>query len=279
MFYTNDVVVPGCEFSLSLVGFNDARRKLFASLCNLSKTRKWRYHIDMSEQLGNADIVLIDSDDNSALDKWLRTRPNIPGKPCIYIGNNDVESARYSLRRTQLSGQLLKLLDNISVTELTGRQKINNDDTRVIQSGQQVNGGETSSPKTSAGRVLIVDDSLLVRKSMELCMQAMNITLDCAEDAETGILMAQNKRYDIIFMDIMLPEMDGYQACKLIKSEKTTRKVPVVMMTSKTSPFNKVKGVIVGCDQYLTKPVDASDLRDVIAKYILLGRAGQHRLM
>ena len=59
MLYTNDVVVPGCEFSLSLVGFNDTRRKLFASLCNLSKTRKWQYHIDTSEQLGNADITII----------------------------------------------------------------------------------------------------------------------------------------------------------------------------------------------------------------------------
>jgi twitching motility two-component system response regulator PilG len=62
--------------------------------------------------------------------------------------------------------------------------------------------------------------------------------------------------------------MDGYKVCKLIKAEKTTRSTPVVMLTGKTSPFNKVRGVMAGCDRYLTKPVVAEELRTVLRKYI-----------
>jgi len=269
MLYSNNVSVPGNEYTLKLVGFNEARRNILASLCNLSKTRNRRYRIDTSKEFFNADIVLVDMDDSTAVEKWHKVNGKAAGKPCIYIGNPDVNAAGYTLRRTQLSGQLLRLLDTITTNDLNGRSQTIGETAKVNQTSPTAN-IEFTAAAGRVGTVLIVDDSLLVRKNMELCMQALNVELDCAVDAETGIRMAQNKQYHIIFMDIMLPEMNGYQACKLIKSRQSTRETPVIMMTSKTSPFNKVKGVMVGCDQYLTKPVDARALRNVIAKYIPL---------
>ncbi|MFC1664560.1 PleD family two-component system response regulator [Pseudomonadota bacterium] len=315
----------------------------------MSKSRLRQYRIDTSGELQNGDIILVDSDDQSAIDSWQHGKPNSAGKPCIYIGNNNVKTAQYSLRRTQLSGQLLKLLDKITIRELADELKTpieatennlspppghidrSSDENSLLarelpdepktsiedaknkffatpvhvdrsgdensslfkeladeeaQTPSEVTETKSSTPpahlepsgdeNSSLGRVLMIDDSLLVRKNMELCMQALNITLDTAEDAETGMRMIENKQYQMIFMDIVLPEMDGYQACKLIKTKEATRNVPVIMMTSKTSPFNKVRGVMVGCDQYLTKPVNARALRDVIAKYIPLEQVRQH---
>ncbi len=94
------------------------------------------------------------------------------------------------------------------------------------------------------------------------------MSVDLAEDAETALDLIANGNYDLIFLDVVLPEMDGYKVCKLIKSKETTRSIPVVMLTGKTSPFNKVRGVMAGCDGYLTKPVVAVDLKTVLQKYI-----------
>jgi twitching motility two-component system response regulator PilG len=95
-----------------------------------------------------------------------------------------------------------------------------------------------------------------------------DLAVDFAEDAEAALELIESGNYDVIFLDIVLPEMDGYKVCKLIKSNVVTRSIPIVMLTGKTSPFNKVRGVMAGCDRYLTKPVDAEELKTVLHKYL-----------
>jgi len=94
------------------------------------------------------------------------------------------------------------------------------------------------------------------------------LAVDLAEDAEVALELIEKGNYDVIFLDVVLPEMDGYKVCKLVKTNAMTRSIPVVMLTGKTSPFNKVRGVMAGCDRYLTKPVDAEELKVVLHKYI-----------
>ena len=123
-------------------------------------------------------------------------------------------------------------------------------------------------PKPPMPQALVVDDSLSVRTQMKLCLQMYDVEVDFAEDAETALEKVKNNRYDIMFLDVVLPEMDGNKACKLVKGNKATRKLPVVMLTSKSSPFNKVRGAMSGCDRYLTKPVDAKDIHTVLKKFV-----------
>jgi twitching motility two-component system response regulator PilG len=103
---------------------------------------------------------------------------------------------------------------------------------------------------------------------MDLCLRLHDMSVDLAEDAETALELIAKGNYDVIFLDVVLPKMDGYKVCKLIKSKETTRSIPVVMLTGKTSPFNKVRGVMAGCDRYLTKLVVAEDLKTVLHEYI-----------
>jgi twitching motility two-component system response regulator PilG len=73
--------------------------------------------------------------------------------------------------------------------------------------------------------------------------------------------------YDIIFLDVILPGADGYQVCKHIKKNPLLKQTPVVMLTSKASPFDRVRGSLAGCDTYLTKPVDYQEFKQVLEKY------------
>jgi twitching motility two-component system response regulator PilG len=81
-----------------------------------------------------------------------------------------------------------------------------------------------------------------------------------------------------VFLDVVLPGIDGYQVCKLIKSNKQAiKKTAVVMLTSRSSPFDKLRGSLAGCDEYLTKPLDEDRLLEVIAKFLPSGRKHQER--
>ena len=115
-------------------------------------------------------------------------------------------------------------------------------------------------------RALVVDDSATVRRLMDLTLRPMGIDLEFADRGEDALVLARNRGYDIVFLDVMLPGIDGYRVCKTIKSDKATRHTPVIMLTSKDSAFDKVRGIMAGTDVYLTKPIDRAALLKAMAK-------------
>jgi len=119
-----------------------------------------------------------------------------------------------------------------------------------------------------ADSVLVVDDNLTVREFMKSKLAAFNFNVDYAENGEQAIGYTGQKHYTCIFLDVVMPGIDGYQVCKLIKANRSAQKTAVVMLTSKDSPFDKIRGSMSGCDAYLTKPVDEEKLLETIAKFL-----------
>ena len=115
--------------------------------------------------------------------------------------------------------------------------------------------------------ILIVEDD---PKSMKLTRDLLKvsgyITIE-ATDGEQGVELARAKKPDLILMDIMMPKMDGYNACRAIKTDEATRKIPVVMLTSVDFELNKELGRAVGADGYITKPLRHQDLLDKIEQF------------
>lgn len=268
------------EFLLTVFGANPALRTIVVSLCKLYRYRDRSYWVVDRGDYKNADIVIVDADDAHALAEWYDVT-NVQGvdssKPAILIGAEfdepaeEIDSREYRLKRTRLSAHLLRTLDAITVRELKFVPELviggkNEPGAHAIVSNLL----EASGPSVDGvnGKVLVVDDSLSVRTQMDLCLRLHDLTVDLVEDAETALELIKEGNYDVIFLDVVLPEMDGYKVCKLIKSNATTRSIPIVMLTGKTSPFNKVRGVMAGCDRYLTKPVDAEELKTVLHEYI-----------
>jgi len=258
---------------------NPALRTIVVSLCKLYRYRDRSYRVVERREIADADIVIVDADDTEALAAWQdidTSQADQPGKPVILIGAGfaepveEGEGREYRLKRTRLSAHLLKTLDAITVRELKYTPEIvigGNDEpgahavvSNALERSRQGDGEN--------GKVLVVDDSLSVRTQMDLCLRLHDLAVDFAEDAEAALEMIENRSYDVIFLDVVLPEMDGYKVCKLVKSNRVTRSTPIVMLTGKSSPFNKVRGVMAGCDRYLTKPVDTEELKTVLHEYI-----------
>ncbi|MDI9335352.1 MAG: response regulator [Cytophagales bacterium] len=113
-------------------------------------------------------------------------------------------------------------------------------------------------------KVLIIDDSNTIRRSAEIFLRQANHEVFVAIDGFDALAKVNDHLPDIIFCDILMPRLDGYQTCMLIKNNKRFVHTPLIMLSSKDSVFDVARGRMVGCADYLTKPFTKADLLKVI---------------
>ena len=115
--------------------------------------------------------------------------------------------------------------------------------------------------------VMIVDDSNTIRRTVESILDKEGCTVISAVDGYDALGKIATSHPDLIFIDIMMPRLDGYQTCALVKSNPKFSQIPIVMLSSKDGIFDRAKGRIVGSDGYLTKPFSREDLLEVFGRY------------
>ena len=102
---------------------------------------------------------------------------------------------------------------------------------------------------------LVVDDSLAVREQLCGALRRLGIDSQTAENADVALSMIEQCKFDIAFLDVVMPGSDGYDLCRSIRRNPHARTMPVLMLTSRSSPFDRARGMLAGCDHYLTKPI------------------------
>ncbi len=133
---------------------------------------------------------------------------------------------------------------------------------------------ETERPAKLAGlKVLVIDDSKTIRRTAETLLAREGCEVFTAVDGFDALSKVADHRPDIIFVDIMMPRLDGYQACSLIKRSKAFRTIPVIMLSSKDGLFDRARGRIVGSEHYLTKPFTRDELLSAIEQHVALPSA------
>jgi twitching motility two-component system response regulator PilG len=109
-------------------------------------------------------------------------------------------------------------------------------------------------------RVMVIDDSNTIRRSAEIFLMQAGCQVILAENGFDALAKIADHQPDLIFVDIMMPRLDGYQTCALIKKNAKHRSTPVIMLSSKDSLFDRARGRMVGSDEYLTKPFSKESL-------------------
>lgn len=285
-------------YSVGVIGFSQTELMALTSVFDLSSRRvpKFVRHDDSAGTL--PDILLVDANDMDAVRK-LGERNSAGAIPTIMIGDSNrgtdwpllarpirwmklfqafdvaigspagasakpaaatgaaspsipaqVRAAQPAIRPAEAAAQIPAAKPPMSVGEMSGAWRAQN-------------------PQTDS--VLVVDDNLTVREFMRNKLAPFNFNVDYAENGEQAIGYTGQKHYACVFLDVVMPGIDGYQVCKLIKANRSAQKTAVVMLTSKDSPFDKIRGSMSGCDAYLTKPVDEEKLLETIARFL------QHR--
>jgi twitching motility two-component system response regulator PilG len=117
-------------------------------------------------------------------------------------------------------------------------------------------------------KVMVIDDSKTIRRTAETLLKKEGCEVVTATDGFEALSKIADEKPDIIFVDIMMPRLDGYQTCALIKNNQVFREIPVVMLSSKDGLFDRARGRIVGSDQYLTKPFTKDELLGAIREHV-----------
>lgn len=122
-------------------------------------------------------------------------------------------------------------------------------------------------------KVMVIDDSKTIRRTAETLLKKVGCNVITATDGFEALSKIADNNPDIIFVDIMMPRLDGYQTTALIKNNKVFQKTPVIMLSSKDGLFDRARGRIVGSEQYLTKPFTKEELLGAIKRHVLDERA------
>ena len=117
-------------------------------------------------------------------------------------------------------------------------------------------------------KVMVIDDSKTIRRSAETLLRKAGCEVVTAIDGFEALAKITLHKPDIIFVDIMMPRLDGYQTCALIKNNQSFKATPVIMLSSKDSIFDRARGRIVGSEKYLTKPFSREDLINAITTHV-----------
>lgn len=259
-------------FAITMFGIPEPERNILKNIFKLSLYRTYAYTLASAEQA--SQILLVDADDPKAMAEWRAflgtgtNRASLPDQdktslqlPTVMVTKEmPSQGMTHYMRRPFVATRVLSMLDQVATQASTTPPQ-----ERVIgeEKPMAAKAGEPSTPM-----VLVVDDSSTVRKQIELELKLFGIQVDAVESGEQAFESLAQRSYDLIFLDVVLPGIDGYQICKAIKKDKLKKKIPVIMLTSKSSPFDRIKGALAGCDTYLTKPVSQSSFQKVVRKYL-----------
>jgi twitching motility two-component system response regulator PilG len=125
-----------------------------------------------------------------------------------------------------------------------------------------------ANPHLKGLKVLVIDDSKTIRKTAETLLAKEGCEVFTAVDGFDSLAKVADYTPDIVFVDIMMPRLDGYQTCSLIKHNKVFKSIPVIMLSSKDGLFDRARGRIVGSEYYLTKPFTKDELLSAIETHV-----------
>jgi two-component system cell cycle response regulator len=278
------------HYLVDVIGFNDVERSMLTSIFALAARRDPGFaQFEPGTPGRSPDIYLVDADNPSALNEFkaLHKRATLPA---VLVGTH-AQGLKFPLLPRPLQwARLLQALDDTvssgddSPIEPAPREapdpgRSSASLRRSLTGPGRSNPAMTASPRAAdeaaakkrmlGDTVLVVDDNATVRLFMQAKLAPYGFEVDFAETGEEAIGLSGSHEYTCVFLDVVLPGIDGYQVCKLIKSNKhAIKKTAVVMLTSRSSPFDKLRGSLAGCDEYLTKPLDEDRLLEVIAKFL-----------
>jgi two-component system alkaline phosphatase synthesis response regulator PhoP len=117
-------------------------------------------------------------------------------------------------------------------------------------------------------KILFVDDEVDLVKTVTFSLEAEGYTVLVSYNGEDALNQARRENPDLILLDIMLPKLDGYKVCRLLKFDERYKQIPILMLTAKTQEKDKIVGIETGADEYITKPFDMDELMEKIKAYL-----------
>lgn len=282
---------PGKLFEVAVIGAGESDLEIFERIFGITRYRARQYQLKVAsensstselEAIASADIFVVNMHNPNAIRCWHKVSSYISAdqrRPVLKISKvvpTSQAGSEFTISWPINPAKMLQSLDNYTIRhlhyypefEIGSEQELTSDtvnNIKAINLSSQVQQGGAQEQQV---RVLIADDSLTVRRQLKMEFDMMSAQLRAVADGEAAVQAAEQEKFDVIFLDVVMPGMDGYAACKSIKRTSLNKNTPVVMLTSKSSSFDKFKGMLAGCDTYLTKPINHNEFKQVTEKHL-----------
>jgi twitching motility two-component system response regulator PilG len=273
------------SFSVAALGFEDNERRVLRTVLQISEHRAPAFVPFAPESQPFPQIVIVNGDKPQAVASWetLKRAHSHKGVISGVVLSRKVpeDNPKYWLARPILATRLFALLERVAIEEHGFEPALaiqSQNDLVVFDTGPLPTDTPSAAramaplPERGSGdkelAALVVDDSLPVRVQMKAALERIASHVDFAETGEDALGLIESKRYDVVFLDVILPGLDGYEVCKRIRKSASNPRTPVVMLTSNSSPADRIKGKLAGCDTYLIKPVREGVFEEVIREFV-----------
>lgn len=243
---------------IAVQGLKAVERQLLEGLVKVSQRRTPRLEVVDDWRAREADVVVVDTRDAAAM-AWAHERPWLAERAVIWI-DGTVAAPGHTLLRRPVQWPILPMVL-----------------ARALEAAPD--NAPTPSPALAhravvplladgfTPQVLVVDDCAATRAQLRGLIEPAGYAVTEADGVAAALDEVARQHFDCVLMDVVMPDVDGYEGCHRIKAGPHGDTIPVVMVTSRDSPFDHLHGKVAGCDAYLTKPVDPRLLAEVLAQH------------
>jgi CheY-like chemotaxis protein len=277
------------QLMVALLGFDAEDEAKLTRAFKIMRLNERNYIAAKPDDKVRCNIILVNYDNPAARREkdWLLGLK--PRTPVVVFSSGPLnETVTYHIRGALIAARVLNILNQVlieppSETTRAPSQKIADSHfqhhletpaaptrTSSADKSAQAVAVKTYAPTVEGYHALVVDDSIATQKSLELnlvILPQIDI-IDFADSGESALKKAEAKQYDLIFLDIMMPGIDGYETCARLRKKPEYKKTPIIMVSAKTSPLDEVKGILAGCTTYLTKPVETEEFQKLGVKVL-----------
>jgi twitching motility two-component system response regulator PilG len=255
------------SYRIALCGLSARDQRLLETVINRGSWSKFKFQAAPAANSSNPQIAILDASSPSSAalhDELVQQGARLV---TVTISDHGMAGAsRYRIERKSLFVRILKVLEELVETEFESGKVATHSALRASTRAAPAPEPSPMAPSESAfvegigGQpqklcALVVDDSLTVREQLRGALERLGIACEMAADAEIAMGLLGKARYDLAFLDVVMPGTNGYELCRKIKQNPYTRELHVLMLTSRSSPFDRARGALSGCNSYLTKPI------------------------
>jgi CheY-like chemotaxis protein len=268
------------KVNVAILGFDTQDDQRLRRVFQLERLNQRKYFIVDSSLNVGIDILLVNFDSPAAVsekEQILNAQPQIQ---LVAVSRGSlIDAPTHHIRGMLIAARVLSEIDKIFVksipenssTWLHGDQVLNSQKIEEKAEPHRIIPELGMQLMPDGYRALVVDDSPAIQKSLQINLANLPqiSVIDFAINGESALEKAGVQQYDLIFLDVMMPGIDGYETCARLRKKQEYKKTPIVMVSGKTSPLDEVKGVMSGCTTYLTKPVQTEAFQQLSSRILV----------
>ena len=265
-------------YQVALCGLTARDSRLLEIVINRANSGRHAFHASQAENIAQPGVAIVDASSPLSIEMYQDLHKRHPRLIPVTISDHGMAGdSRYRIERKSLFLQVMKVLDDLADHEFVGNKVTAHPAATTTAPSQSTTTPAVTESAFVPGKAgepqpltaLVVDDSLTVREQMRQALQRLGIACDLADSAEAAMRLLEHHSYNLAFLDVVMPGTDGYELCRKIKHNTYMRMMPVLMLTSRSSPFDRARGALSGCDSYLIKPITWDTFSQAVDKALL----------